>query len=70
LGKKKSQIGGLDKYYLEELVSLFFLSNVLTMLQERKVTKKGYNIIGGNKNKKKNSSWKLNHVLQMRGNKE
>jgi hypothetical protein len=27
-----------------------------------------WNIIGGNRNKKKNSSWKLNHVLQIRGN--
>jgi len=30
---------------------------------KRKELQKGYNIIGGNKNKKKNSSWKLNHVL-------
>jgi hypothetical protein len=29
----------------------------------KELQKKGYNIIGGNKNKKKNSSWKLNHVL-------
>lgn len=26
----------------------------------------GYNIIGGSKKRKKNSSWKLNHVLQNR----
>lgn len=25
---------------------------------------KGYNMIGGSKNRKKNSSWKLNHALQ------
>lgn len=30
--------------------------------------RRGYNIIGGNRNKKKNSSWKLNQDLPMKKN--
>lgn len=30
---------------------------------KRTEKKRGYNMMGGNRNKKKNSSWKLNHVL-------